>query len=230
MGLLSFLDPVGLLGGGGGGASTGISNDKTNTSNTSTVSNYSDSRSVVDAGGGLVGNGNWWDQSISVSDSRDLSTNLNVADSSNRSTNNIVSWADSSVQRNSNNTTVTTLDPGALKAMEEALLANQQVTRDAFSYGVATTGQNADLLAGSMNKAYSFAAESNATLGAGFTQLLSAGMQMFGENLKAVNNAGQMTAQAYQTATAEKSGSLDNRTILILGVAAMAAFAFMSRK
>jgi hypothetical protein len=41
-----------------------FSSNKASTNNTSTQSTYNDQRSVVDAGGGVAGTGNFWDQSI----------------------------------------------------------------------------------------------------------------------------------------------------------------------
>lgn len=192
----------------------GGSSSSTSSPQTTNTSQAYDNRQALGDGaigattGGIVSLSDMSNRSFS--DSRDMSTSINVSDSSNRSTN--------------------TTDPGALKAMEAALLANQNVARDAFSFGVASAGQGASVAADAASKAYSFATSSNATLGAGFSKLLDVGVSMFDSNLKAVQQQGQLTAQAYQTATAEKSGSLDNRTILILGVAAVAAFAFTARK
>ncbi|HEY0955914.1 MAG TPA: hypothetical protein VGE36_14215 [Roseateles sp.] len=172
------------------------------------------------------------DRSSFVSDSRNLSTSLSVVDNSDRSslTDNSVFWGDSSSRVNSGNSTITAVDPGALKTMEAAMLGNQAVARDAFNFGMASAGTSADLSAAALDKSYSFARDSNATLGAGFSQLLTAGMRMFDSNIAQVQRAGELTVDAFRSATSEKSGSLDNKTILVLGVAAAAALAFMGRR
>lgn len=75
----------------------------------------------------------------------------------------------------------------------------------------------------------------DATAGQGFNTLMSLADKLFtgAGNLVAGTQAGalslaeqtaQTTNQAYQNATAEKSGSIDNKTIMILGAVAAAAF------
>lgn len=68
-----------------------------------TTTTQTDARQVVDAGGGIVGSGNTWDQSTSYTDSSSTSANW-WQDNSDRSTS---TWTDAS------QTTITTTDPGA---------------------------------------------------------------------------------------------------------------------
>ncbi|MEK8027238.1 hypothetical protein [Pseudaquabacterium rugosum] len=71
----------------------GIFSKKT-TTNTASTNNYNDNRTstVNDAGGGIVGSRNQWDQSVSMMDGSDNSTNY-----SDSSTTNSSSWADNSL-------------------------------------------------------------------------------------------------------------------------------------
>jgi hypothetical protein len=74
----------------------GLFNRKTNSNTTTTESNYADNRTVTDAGGGIVGDGNSQSASYWTDNSADLSqtTSNNWWDQSNRSTSN--SYTDSS--------------------------------------------------------------------------------------------------------------------------------------
>ncbi|MEH0165575.1 hypothetical protein [Roseateles microcysteis] len=233
------------------GGDSGGTNSSSSTQNTSTAL---DNRLVLGdgslgaTGGSSIAITDTRDQSVNVNDSRNLSTmmDLTVNDSSNRSSS---SSSDSSVKYTDNsNRSVNQFDPGALRAMETAITANTKTTDRAFSFGseafgfAATANKDAlgfarssaselaDAQRESQDKAFAFAEKSNATVGAGFSQLLSLGKSMFDSNIKAVENVGALTTEAYRSATTEKSGSLDNKTITILGLAAAAAFALMAWK
>jgi hypothetical protein len=82
-----------------------FSKKSNNSTSTASSSVYNDSRSVVDAGGGIAGNGNYWDQSTantwnsfdqsqSFTDSSDRRQSW--TDSSDRRVDNSQSWADNS--------------------------------------------------------------------------------------------------------------------------------------
>jgi hypothetical protein len=132
-------------------------------------------------------------------------------------------------------------DPGALKAMESALLASNAATQSAISASqkaaasaAAAASQAAAQATASANKSLdsslAFATKANATNAQGFESLLSTGLDLFSKNLNLLDKAytstektQQFTADAYQTASAELSGSLDNKTIMILGLGAIAA-------
>jgi hypothetical protein len=214
----------------------GFGGDSTSASSSSTA-NYSsavDQRQVLAEGAiGATAGGTVSLSSIdsrNLSDNRDLSTNLMVNDSSNRQ----VTSSDNSNRsvNNSGNTTTTTnfLDPGALRAMETAVMANRGVTQDALNFARISQDNSLQTAQGLTDKSLSLVSSSNATLGQGFASLLQVGKSMFDTNVNAVNNLGAATAQAYRDATADKSGGLDNKTILLLGAAAIAAFAFSARK
>lgn len=63
----------------------------------------------------------------------------------------------------------------------------------------------------------------NATAGDGFTRLVQAGESLIGQTQKSV-------ADAYAVANESKGGSLDNKTLMILGIAAIGAVAVVATK
>ncbi len=84
---------------------------KSSSSSPVTTSTQTDARQVIDAGGGIVGSGNRWDQSTKLTDSRQTFT-----DASDRSTSNASWWQDNS---NRSTTTLNMIDPGALQTAGE---------------------------------------------------------------------------------------------------------------
>lgn len=148
--------------------------------------------------------------------------------------------------------TSTTTDPGALRAMELALISNSKATEDAAKAqaAAAAAAANAGAAAGqsaarvaetSLSKSLDFATNANATNAQGFSKLLAVGESMFKTNIgtfeklltkqfDSVENTQALTAAAYQQATAEKAGSIDNKTIMVLGLAAAGALAFTMRR
>lgn len=148
--------------------------------------------------------------------------------------------------------TSTTVDPGALRAMETAMLSNNAVSQSAIESANSSAAAAAaaarqasqdaiNSATSSQRSALDFATNANATNAEGFSQLLDTGLEMFslaGDSIRSattdafnlVDATNSGIAGAYQTATAEKSGSLDNKTIMILGLAAAAAVALFAFK
>lgn len=173
-------------------------------STSSTTTNQTDRRIVNDSGLVLQGEGNAFNSS---------------------------SWA----QDNSTKTTNIT-DGGIAKGAFDVVTANQKVVGASIS----------DLLSGATKifttqsnaQADSFANLTSATTKAnsdglaaayqGFGALVTGANKVLEGNARSTENLGNTIAAAYQSATAEKSGSLDNKTIAILG--ALAAFAFFMSK
>jgi hypothetical protein len=146
----------------------------------------------------------------------------------------------------------TTIDPGALRAMETAMLSNNAVSQSAIASANSTAAAaaaaaqraSADAVSSAtttQRQALDFATGANATNAAGFSNLLKSGLDMFrmgtesiqkatsdGFNLVQATNAG--LTGAYQTATAEKSGNLDNKTIMIIAVVGAAALAYIASR
>ena len=180
----------------------GSSSSTASTSNTTT--NQTDRRIVNDSGLVLQGEGHAFNSS---------------------------SWA----QDNSTKTTNIT-DGGIAKGAFDVVTANQKVVGASIS----------DLLSGATKifttqsnaQADSFANLTSATTKAnsdglaaayqGFGALVTGANKVLEGNARSTENLGNTIAAAYQSATAEKSGSLDNKTIAILG--ALAAFAFFMSK
>lgn len=198
-----------VYGGGGGGSSSSSTNQTFNT----------DKRLIT--GEGSIG--------LSLDDSLSL-INLEDNDSFSSSLTDSRSFSSSSADvLNSNNTTnnttnITTLDQGAISSAfgttNNALTTIGQAVANAFDFGSDTT-----------SRALQTVEMNNATLGDGFERLLDAADSLFerGENL--IGQTGDRVADAYRTATVEKSGTIDNRTITVIAVAgAVALIAMNARK
>lgn len=217
---------------------------RSSSSSASATTNYSqttDNRQVLGDGaiGATSGGVVTLSDMRSYSDNRDMSTVFSVTDSSDRTDN-----SNRSVNNSGNtsySTTNTSVDPGALRAMESALMRNEAVTREAFKFADSANTEALDAARASvdrsigaasstLDKAFSFARDADVSARAGFDKLLNLGASMFDTSAKAVNKAQDMTAAAYSAATAEKAGALDNKTILILGLAGAAALVLVVRK
>lgn len=124
-----------------------------------TTSTQTDARQVVDAGGGIVGSGNRWDQSTKFTDARqtftdasDRSTSNWWMDASNRSTNSNT-WSMDASNRSTNNTTLNVTDGGAMATAGELgrvqAVEAGRIARDAIeaarrsAEGAAVAGQRA---------------------------------------------------------------------------------------
>lgn len=227
----------------------GGESESSSSSSSSNTSTATDNRLAI--GNGSIGSSTGG--IVSLSDMRDQSTSLNVSDSSNRS---VTDQSNRSVNNSGNTTTTTTIssiDPGALRTMERAMLGNETVSREAFKFADSVSRTSADLSSGALDQAFaavqganaanvsvldkafdsisstlSYQKTADASRDAGFSKLLDLGKSMFDSNVKAVQNAQTLTSQAYQQATAEKAGSLDNKTITMLGIAAAAVFGLMA--
>lgn len=190
-------------------------------SNNATDTTQVDRRIANDSGLVIGGDVGKFDASTTV----DASTvaNGNTANSNNTTT---------------NTTTITTLDGGAIHDAMGVVTAGTSAIaggysklvdgatkifttasdnqRDTFSdlLGASTSANAAALSAGreGLTRAYS-----------GLDSLVNVATQMFKSNESANDTLRTSVAAAYQTAQAEKSGSLDNKTIVILGVVAAAA-------
>lgn len=70
---------------------------------------------------------------------------------------------------------------------------------------------------------------SNATNSDGFSKLLDVTESMFARSEGLIGQTQKSVADAYAQAEANKSGSIDNRTIMVIAVAGAAALAFANR-
>ena len=111
----------------------------------------------------------------------------------------------------------------------QALDSNTDVISRAFA-------NNADTYSraiGSNNDVISMALDSvnlaNANGADGFTALLGAAESLWNRGENMIGQTQQAVADAYTNAQSDKSGTIDNRTIIVLAVAGAAALAFMGR-
>lgn len=182
--------------------------------------------------------------SSSTNETNNISTAL---DNRQVLTDSIGATGSSAVSVNNTSTSIA-LDPGALRTMELALLANTDTSKAAISSAdrsaataaAAAASSNAQLTKG-MKDVIGFAQKADATNKEGFSSLLNAGLSLFDRQLSSMDKLAQSNEKttlatqdavrdAYQTATAEKSGSLDNKTITIIAIAAAAALAFIVKR
>lgn len=70
----------------------------------------------------------------------------------------------------------------------------------------------------------------DATAGEGFSKLLDLAGKVFDTGANIVTKGQEMTNAAYQQAATEKAGTIDNKTIMVLGVAGAAAYALSKMK
>lgn len=142
---------------------------------------------------------------------------------------------------NSGNTTITTTDSGAVKDAMGVVTHGQDVigaSYDRLVSGAENIFQDNSDSFGKLLDAQSYgsaAALSTAERGVtnaygGFNSLLSVADRMFKSNDSNTATLREAVGAAYQTATAEKSGSIDNKTMLMLGLAGAAAVAIIAFK
>jgi hypothetical protein len=192
--------------GGGGGSSSSANSNTTNTLTTNT-----DSRMAIGEGGlGISGSG---------SNAYITTTN-----------------------------TQNNVDPGALRSMELSLAASKESNKQALAAMEAASQAAAQQAAAASaaaaqtaSDAFGFASKADASNKSGFSNLLSTSFDMFDRSYDVLEtlskgqfettaNTQALTAAAYQTATAEKAGSIDNKTIAIIAVAGAAAIVMSIRK
>jgi hypothetical protein len=78
--------------------------------------------------------------------------------------------------------------------------------------------------------ALQFAEGANAIAGTSYEKLLDVASGIFEGAATAVSKAQDQTASAYQTAVAEKSGTVDNKTIMVVALAAAGVMALKAAK
>lgn len=228
-----------------------FSSRKSSTNQTSTSSNYNDNRQVNDAGGGVVGSGNWQDNSTNTSTFADFSQYW--ADQSNRSNNwsNSVGGDDRSNRSTNIITTTNTTDGGAFDAMQAMGLAQTEAARaiglrafdstDRMGIASINAAQRAQESAmstidGALSKFLNFAESGQAEAYKSSREALGFQMQGFGQLAKLsgdlVQAATAQTAKANDQAKAAYQGAADsasgNRTLLLAALAAVAVVAVVA--
>lgn len=107
------------------------------------------------------------------------------------------------------------LDGGAVKA---ALDTTGKATKNALDFGSNT-----------VSAALQTVQVNDATNAEGFNKLLDSATAMFNKSQGLIGQTQQAVAQAYSDAQNNAKGTIDNRTIIILGVAAAAALVMSKR-
>lgn len=223
MGLFSFLD-----------------SKKSSTTNTTTENNYADNRSVVDAGGGIVGSGNdvstKWTQTTQDSNNQtwtqNSNTETNATNSGNTSTHN--QW--------------TAIDGGAVLAIRDMGLAQTEMAgkiaqiaadnakdsnRTAAEAAIKTQERAARSMDLAMERSYDFATSSNAQAfksGAdaiGFAREGVADMTKLAGQLvvsaqRQADQAAGTARQAYDSAASQANG---NKTLMLTALAVVGVVA-----
>lgn len=104
---------------------------------------------------------------------------------------------------------------------------NNYDNRTAVQGGLGIAGSSGNTInvtdGGIVDRALDSVDMANAAAADGWTKLLNAGESLIGQTQKHV-------ADAYAQAQSNVSGTIDNRTLIVLGVAGAAALAFMNRK
>ena len=227
---------------------------KKSSTSTNTTSQYTDNRSVVDAGGGIVGEGNTWDQS---------QTWLQMTDASNRSTNNwnqqtTSNWTDNSQttwtqntdnsNRSTNNWTqnTTVVDAGQTEMARQIALAAINAAKEGSSGATSAAikaQENAissnekairgalDLATSSSNAAFKSSADAMGWAGERFDQLTGLTGDLLKASQKQADAAASNVAAAYDNAASQSNG---NKTLTIAALAAVglvaAVVVFSNRK
>lgn len=153
-----------------------------------------------------------------------------LVSNTNQTDNSLMSWADSRSWANSqtdNSTWASNQTDSRSWANSETDNSTVNVTDsgivsralDSIDLSNATTGQGFSNL---LDVGKSIFSQANSSQEGIFSKLIEAGKGLIGQTQQSVSDA-------YQTATAEKSGALDNKTLMILGVAAIAGVAIVAR-
>jgi hypothetical protein len=210
-----------------------------------TTNNFFDQRQVNDAGGGIAGSGNQWDQSVSMMDSGNQTWTDSSSQTWTDNSNNSQNWTDNSV------TTNNSVDPGAFKLGEAQTAAARaiaeraiEVARSSASESMKTALQAQQAAIGSTNAttaaAFNFAGtnatqafESNSRaigmVGEKFDTLAGLALDVVKTAGNQANSAGATAKAAFDSAASQANG---NKTLMYVALAAVAlvGLAVMAKK
>lgn len=206
---------------------------KKNSTSTSTSSQYYDNRSVVDAGGGIVGNGNTWDQgtyltsqtsttdnSIKVDDSRDQS--IRMEDSRDQSVRiSVDGGAISAIERMGLAQTEAAKDI-AIKAATTGLGAMdfaKQTQEDAASFNKTAFARSMDMADGAQKFALTANDAALSFAGKNFDKILGMAQDVVKQSSSNAASAADVAKSAYQSAADTATG---NKTLIYVAVGAVA--------
>lgn len=212
-----------------------------------TTNNFFDQRQVNDAGGGIAGTGNQWDQSVAMMDSGNTTWTDSSSQTWTDNSNNSQNWTDAST----NTTTINSVDPGAFKLGEAQTAAARAIAERAIE--VARSSSEASMQAalqaqqnaiGSTNaitaSALNFAGSNTAQafesntraigmVGEKFDTLAGLALDVVKTAGQQANSAGATAKAAFDSAASQANG---NKTLMYVALAAVAlvGLAVMSKK
>jgi hypothetical protein len=179
--------------------------NKSSSTTTNVEHKYYDQRSVVDAGGGIVGIGNRWDQSTHLTDARDQSDRSIRIDAS--------------------------TDGGAFDVVkhvaDDTFDLAQRAQSDAASFNAAAANRSFDLASSSSAQAYKSNADALGFARGSFGDVLDLAKSVVGQAGTQAKDAAATVTSAYQAAADTATG---NKTLIYVAIGAVAlvgvAFAF----
>lgn len=129
----------------------------------------------------------------------------------------------------SGNTTINETDGGAVKAAMDAITRGQEVQAESYQAMLRSQQSGYQSMIGATAATSNAAMASNSNTVAqafgSFNSLLSAADRLAAKSDQSNQQFRETVASAYQSASAEKSGAMDNKTIMILGVVGAIAVA-----
>lgn len=199
---------------------------KKSSTSTNTTSQYTDNRSVVDAGGGIVGQGNSWDQSQTWLQNTETTSNWN--DNSTSTLNySVVDAGQTEMARqvalaaiNAAKDSSTTATSAAINAQSNAITSNERAVKGVL-----------DLAQSNSNAAFKSSADAMGWAGERFDQLAGMTGDLLKAGQKQADAAATNVAAAYNSAASQANG---NKTLTIAALAAVglvaAVVVFSNRK
>jgi hypothetical protein len=221
---------------------------------TNTTSQYTDNRSVVDAGGGIVGQGNAWDQSqtwYQLTDASDRSsTNWTDSSQTTWTDNSQTNWTQNTDNSNRSTTNWTqntqVVDAGQTDMARQVALAAINAAKDSSSTATnaAVAAQSnaissnekavkgvLDLAQSNSNAAFKSSSDALGWAGERFDQLTGLTGDLLKAGQKQADAAATNVAAAYDNAASQSNG---NKTLTIAALAAVglvaAVVVFSNRK
>lgn len=161
---------------------------KKSSTSTNTTNEFFDNRSVNDAGGGVAGSGNVWDQSVNAIDNRSNTNSGNTTWTQNTKN------TDSSTRsyENSGNTTWNSTDGGAFALVTDVSKAQTEAARAIAMQSISAAQASSQTAAAAALKAQENAiASTNAVSGKAFDFASATSQQAFKSSAEALGFAGE---------------------------------------
>jgi hypothetical protein len=204
-----------------------FSSNKSSTTNQSTTNQF-DQRQVNDAGGGIVGSGNQFDQSIRYTDSRTSSTTINNTDGGAFA---LVGRVADGVADTSRMQTLAAerIAGQAGASSKDAFALAQRAQADAAGFNLNAANRSFDLARSSSAAAFDASSDAMGFARDSFGKLADLARTVVGQAGEQAADAAATASGAYQAAADTGNG---NKTLVYaaLGVVAVAALAFAFKR